>query len=415
MRYRDTLKTSVGALTKHKSRSLLTVLGVIIGITSIVMVMALGAGTEGLIVGELGGLGAETLVIRPGLEPDGPIGFAETLFADSLKDREYEALMNRGNVPDLRDASPEVFVGGSASYGSETYQRSTILGIRAEFMADVLGLRLAEGVLFDESDIRSNASVAIIGQAVKEELFGDEPAIGESITIKGRKFRVSGIYAPKGQIVFFNVDDIVVIPYTTANTYLTGKNHYMQILAQASSPKQVDRMKNDIELTLRELHNIGPDDKDDFYVQTQQGLVDQVQSILGAFVAFLSLVVAVALVVGGVGVMNVMLVSVTERTKEIGLRKSIGATNRDVLKQFLVEAIILTSLGGIVGIALGTVLAYGASLAILFTAGYDLGFSFPVMGAVLGLGVSMLTGIIFGIYPAYEASKKSPIEALTYE
>jgi len=262
---------------------------------------------------------------------------------------------------------------------------------------------------------RSKASIAVIGQNVREELFGDNEAVGQSISIKGRKFRVAGVFEPKGQIVFFNVDDLVVIPYTTANTYLTGKNHYTQILARAGSPERVDTMRQDIIFTLRELHNITDPEKDDFYVQTQQGLVEQVGSILGAFIAFLSLVVAIALVVGGVGVMNVMLVSVTERTKEIGLRKSLGATDKNILYQFLTESVILTVIGGIAGIILGTLLAYAASIGIKIFAGFDLGFSFPLMGAVLGIVVSGLVGLIFGIYPAREASKKSPIEAMQYE
>ena len=311
--------------------------------------------------------------------------------------------------------APEVFVGGSVSAGSETYQRSTILGIRASYMADVLGLQLAEGTFFDDVDIRSKARVAIIGQSVAEELFGEEKALGQQISIKGNKFEVVGVYAQMGRVVFFNVDDLVIIPHTTANTYLTGKDHYSQILAQANSPEQVNRMKRDIELTLRELHNITDTEKDDFNVQTQQGLVDQVESILGAFVAFLALVVAISLVVGGVGVMNVMLVSVTERTKEIGLRKAVGATSRDILSQFLIESVILTVAGGITGILIGAAGAYGISVLINVAAGIDLGFSFPVFGAILGIFVSSITGIIFGIYPAYEASKKSPIEALSYD
>ena len=224
-----------------------------------------------------------------------------------------------------------------------------------------------------------------------------------------------GLYAPKGQVVFFNVDELVLVPPATALTYLTGNNHYSQIILKASSPEVVDRMGSDIKRTLRDLHKIKDPADDDFYLQTQQGLVDQIGQIIGAFTLFLSFVVAISLIVGGVGVMNIMLVSVTERMREIGLRKALGATNKDIRTQFLIESVLLTGAGGLVGIILGTIFSLLAAFAIRNFADLAWSFSFPISGALLGLGVSALVGLGFGIYPASQAAKKSPIEALRYE
>ncbi len=414
MNTRLILTTAVRSLTARKSRSLLTILGVVIGITAIMLVMSAGAGAEDLILGELGGLGAETVVVRPGKEPKGPTDIAESLFADSIGERELTALLKKINVPDLVDASPEVFAPGSASYRGETF-KATVLGFSPRFMMTNLKLELASGVIFDSTDESGKSSVAIIGDRVRDELFGQEDPLGKYIKVKEHRFRVIGVYQPKGRVVFFNVDELIVVPYTTAQTYLTGTNYFNQVVMRASSPQVAKRMAEDVRRTLRDLHKIGPNDEDDFHVDTQQGLVDQVGSIISAFTLFLSLVVAVALVVGGVGVMNIMLVSVTERTREIGLRKAVGATNKDILYQFLIESVLLTGAGGLVGVVLGTLLSFGASLLIKQFTTLAWSFSFPVMGALMGIGVSATVGLIFGIYPARQASRKSPIEALRYE
>ncbi|MBI5077714.1 ABC transporter permease [Candidatus Falkowbacteria bacterium] len=414
MKLKHTFNIALTGLRANKRRSFLTILGIVIGITAIILIMAIGSGAEGLIVGELGGLGAETIVIRPGKEPKGPTDFAETLFSDSLKQRELEAILKKSNVPDLIDAAPEVYVPGSVSYGDETY-KPTIIGFEADFMTDALKLKLADGTLFDENDLKSKAKVAIIGSKVKDELFGDESPLGKNIQIKNIKFRVIGVYAPRGQVVFFNVDDLILLPHTTAQTYLSGKDYFHQLTARAKSPAVVNQTVEDIKRTLRELHNITDPEKDDFNVQTQQGLVQQVRVIINVFTAFLSFVVAISLVVGGIGVMNIMLVSVTERTREIGLRKAIGATNRDIQLQFLTEATLLTVAGGIISIILGSGLSLLFSFALSRAYELNWAFQFPILAAVLGIVVSGLIGLVFGLYPANQAAKKSPIEALRYE
>ncbi|MDP2676772.1 MAG: ABC transporter permease [bacterium] len=415
MQFLYVIKTALAALIAHRSRSFLTVLGIVIGITSIIMVMSIGSAAEAIIVGELGGLGAETVVVRPGKEPSGPTDFAESLFGDSLKDRELEALGRKQNIPNAIGVAPEILVpGGSISFEGETF-RPVILGFSAEFMRDSLGLQLSDGIFFDETDIHNKARVAIIGGRVKDELFGTSDPIGKSITIKGNKFRVVGVFEKRGQVVFFDVDELVLVPYTAAQAFLTGNNYYNQIIVRADSPESVDRVVFDIQATLRALHNIDDPADDDFYVQTQQGLVEQVSTIIGIFTTFLTFVVAIALVVGGIGVMNIMLVSVTERTREIGLRKAVGATDSDIMSQFLVEAVFLTGFGGVIGIFLGTVLSFIVGFILSQFVGLAWQFVFPVSAALLGLLVSSGVGVVFGLYPARQASRKSPIEALRYE
>lgn len=415
MRFLLLLKTSLKALFTNKVRSMLTVLGIVIGIASILLIFALGKGAQGLILSELGGFGADLIVIRPGQEPTGPTDIAGTLFSDSLKTRDIEALKKKSNVPGLVDIAPAVIVTGSASYRGETYVPQ-IFGWSAEFMGEMMDIRPVEGAMFTETDIRQKASVAVIGDKVKTELFGDSnDVLGKNIKIKNRNFRVVGILKAQGQSSFFNVDEVIVLPYTSAQTYLTGIDYYHEVMVKAKDSASVSRTVYDIEETLRESHGITDPDKDDFFVVTQEGVIEQVNSILAILTAFLSSVVAISLVVGGIGVMNIMLVSVTERTKEIGLRKAVGATNSDIMRQFLLESVILTATGGVIGIIIGTLFAVLVAFIISGVLNMSWEFVFPIEGALLGVGVSTLVGVIFGIYPAKKASQKSPIEALRYE
>ncbi|MFC1733318.1 ABC transporter permease, partial [candidate division KSB1 bacterium] len=335
------LKTSIYALVANKVRSGLTILGIVIGIAAIILIISIGKGAEGLVLSELGNLGADLIVIRPGQEPTGPTDIAETIFSDSIKAKDIEALKRKDNVPYLLDIAPAIVVTGSVSYRGETY-RPQIFGWSAEFMADVFDAYPERGTVFTDVDIRQKASVAVIGNKVEEELFGNEDAVGKNIKIKGRNFRVIGVLPSRGQSSFFNIDEVVVIPYTSAQTYLSGGDFFNEVMVRASDSSLVTRTVRDIEATLRESHDITDPSKDDFFVVTQEGMVGQIETILSVLTAFLSSVVAISLVVGGIGVMNIMLVSVTERTKEIGLRKAIGATNKDIMRQFLLEAVILT-------------------------------------------------------------------------
>ncbi len=415
MRLHHAFKTSIVGLKTNRVRSALTILGIVIGISAIIMLFSLGKGAEGLILNELGGMGAETIVIRPGQEPKGPSDFAETLFSDSLKTKDVEALKRKTNVPHLVNIAPSIVVPGSVSYKGETF-KSFNFGWSADLMEEMFDAEIESGVLFGEREIRNKSSVAIIGSKVVEELFEyGESAIGKNIKIRGRNFKVVGVLAPRGQVSTINIDELVVIPYSTAQVYLMGIDHYHEIIAKADSPENVDRTVEDIKATLRETHGITDPSKDDFFIVTQKGMVNQISTILNVLTIFLSFVMSISLVVGGVGVMNIMLVSVTERTKEIGLRKAIGATNKDILTQFLFESVILTIAGGVIGVLLGASLSFIIALSLATFAGLAWPFSFSFGAATLGIAVSAFIGILFGIYPAQKASHKSPIDALRYE
>ena len=407
-------KTAYRGLLSNRSRSFLTMLGIIIGIAAIILIVSIGKGAEQLILSQVEGMGADMIVIRPGQQPTGPSDIADTLFSDSLTKGDIEALKKKNNVPDMVSIAPSVMVTGSVSYRGETY-RPMMFGWSAEFMSDMFNIYPERGMLFGEEEIEQLARVVVIGSKVEEELFGEDSALGKKIKIRHQNFRVMGIFPQHGQAMFFNIDEVVLIPYSTAQTYLLGINHYHEVMLRVTDPENIDRATYDIETTLRERHNITDPDDDDFYIESQQGVVDQIGTILSVLTLFLSSVVAISLVVGGIGVMNIMLVSVTERTKEIGLRKAVGATNNDILFQFLIESTMLTFVGGIIGILLGATLALVASIALTYVLNDPWSFSFPVSAAILGVAVSAAVGIIFGLYPARKASKKSPIEALRYE
>jgi putative ABC transport system permease protein len=408
-----TAQSATRALGANRVRSGLTILGIVIGITSIMLIVSIGEGAQSLILGQIQGLGAETIVVRPGMKPSGPSDFAQTLFADSIKEREVEALRRKENVPDYVSSAPVLFLSETVTYLSEI-EHPTIYGWSAEFMQSMMKVKIASGVLFDDQDIKQEASVAVLGSEVATNLFGAEEPVGKSIRIGAKNFRVVATLKSGGGGLF-NTNKMVVIPYSTALTYFATGKHYNEVMVKVSSPSAVDRSVEDIKATLRELHNITDPTKDDFYIETQQAAIEQISTILSVLTAFLSAVVAISLVVGGIGVMNVMLVSVTERTKEIGLRKALGATNKDILLQFLLEATTLTLVGGVIGLTLGILLGYGASIALSKNLNVEWVFTFPWRAAFIGLGVSGGVGIVFGIYPARKASQKSPIEALRYE
>lgn len=414
MNYLHTLKTAWSGIWVNKARSSLTILGIVIGVTAIILIVSIGEGAEKLILKQIQGLGADMVVLRPGQEPSGPTDFADTLFSDSVGEKEVDALLRKENVPDVAAVAPAVMVSGSVSYQGETY-RPMMLGWDADFMARIMDVYPEKGVLFDEIDIKQRAKVVIIGTKVKEELFGDEEALGKNVKIKDHNFRVVAVLPKKGKTMLMDVDSVLVMPYTTAQTYLAGINHYHEVMIRISSPDLVDKAVSDIEITMRELHDITDPDKDDFYVESSQGLVEQIGIILSVLTLFLSSVVAISLVVGGIGVMNIMLVTVTERTREIGLRKALGATTGNIMSQFLIEAVTLTVMGGIIGIILGVLLGMVAAVILSNSLNSAWEFTFPVNAALLGVAVSMGVGLVFGLYPARKASRKSPIEALRYE
>lgn len=405
-------KTAVNGLKTNRSRSALTILGIVIGITAIMMVMSLGKGAQNLILGQIQSMGAKVIEIRPGREPK---GFSDILqiFSDSLKEKDLTVLRKKENLPHAKTVQPLVFGSATAVFESESFN-SSVYGV-AEGFGKNYNVEVDEGRPIDDEDVKNRTDTVVIGSKAKEELFGNSEAIGEKIKIKNRSFKVVGILAKKGQVSIISFDDALIIPWTTAQQYIFGIKHFQHILVEVELEEFVDETVQDIKNVLRISHNITDPEKDDFSVGTQASAMEQVKTIMNILTLFLAAVAAISLIVGGVGIMNIMLVSVAERTREIGLRKAVGATDKNILFQFLLEAVLLTAAGGVVGIILGTSFSFLTSSALTRFANLNWPFNFPVQAAFLGIGVSAFVGLIFGLYPARQASKKSPIEALRYE
>lgn len=411
MRIKHLVQTATKGLQTNRSRSALTILGIVIGITAIIMVVSMGSAAQDLILGEVEGFGAQLLTVNPGQFPQGPTDVIDTLTSDTIQLKEVEAMRK---IDGVESVHPAVMVPGKVAYQDKFYKPMTY-GWTGEALRDILQVSIGTGRFVTQEDIDTLAKVVVIGSDVEKELFGKESALRQKIKIKNQSFRVIGVLGSENDSVFFNPDKIVLLPYSTAQSFLLGYNHFQEVHVRVKSPEIVDRVAAEIETTLREMHNIREGEGDDFYVTTQEETVDRISTITTALTVFLSAIAAISLVVGGVGIMNIMLVSVTERTKEIGLRKSIGATDKDVMMQFLLEAVFLTGTGGVIGMVLGGLLAWLAAVAINQFTSLTWSFTFPVSAAFLGLGVSAAIGLTFGLYPAKQAASKSPIEALKYE
>ena len=413
MIFNQIFKTAFRGLQANKSRSALTILGIVIGIAAIIVVMSLGEGAQNLILSQIQGqVGSKVIEIAPGRQPKGPTDFL-SMFADSLKQKDVEALEKKSNVPHIAKIMPMVFGSESVIYGSETYQ-ATLYGLN-EFAGSMYNIVPSEGRFLSEEDVKSYSGVVVIGSKVKEELFGNNEALNQKIRIKGKNLKVIGILPKKGQGSLIGFDEAIAVPYTTAQRYILGIKHFQHIIVEADTEANISQTVEDIKTTLRDSHNITDPEKDDFQVSSQADAMAMVSTIMNVLTLFLAAVAAISLIVGGVGIMNIMLVSVTERTREIGLRKAIGATNKNILVQFLLEAVTLTIVGGIIGIILGASLSLAISVILSKYLSLNWSFVFPVSGALLGLSVSAFVGLAFGIYPARQASLKSPIEALRYE
>ena len=410
MKLRHSIKTAVIGLTTHKSRSALTIIGIVIGITSIILVMSLGQGAQNLILGQVKGLGATTIIALPGKLSFGPSTAAQ-IINDSLKERDLKLLKTKANVPHAKYVMPMVVGAGKAVYGNQVYQVA-VFG-SGELVPDIFNLIPDKGIFFSQDDVTSQSAVVVIGHKVKQQLFDGDDAVGQKIRIKNNTFKVLGVLPEKGSSSSF--DDAVFMPYTTAQQYITGTKYYSRLVVEADAEANLQSTVQDVKITLRNSHNITDPTKDDFSVTTSADIAATLSTITSALTAFLAAVAAISLIVGGIGIMNIMLVSVTERTREIGLRKAIGATNGDIMAQFLLEAVMLTATGGVIGIILGGSLSYVISIILKSSLGLDWQFIFPWNSAILGVLVASLVGLIFGIYPARQASKKSPMEALRYE
>ncbi len=411
--FTDIGRSALMGLSSHKSRTFLTMLGIVIGILSIMVVMSLGQGANELILGEFQKFGPNNIFILPGRQPTGPSGAASTLLSDSLTQKDLSDLENPANVPEAVGVVPVVFGQQPMVYESQTYT-AMILGSNQD-IARLFALNISNGRFFDSNDVADRAPVAVLGATTAKELFGGNDPVGRKIRINNQILQVIGVLQTQGAGSFINFDKAVIAPYPIVQDNILGIKYFQRIVVEGSSPALVPAMIKDVTTLLRNNHNITDPSKDDFSIQTQASIAQTVGTVTSILTVLLASIAAISLVVGGVGIMNIMLVSVTERTREIGLRKALGATSGNILLQFLFEAAALTVLGGCIGVAGGI----GVSWLVSFAANYWWGIAFPfvisVSGILLGVVVSGTIGLVFGIFPAWRAARKSPIEALRYE
>jgi putative ABC transport system permease protein len=390
-------------------------LGIVIGISSVIILMSIGASAQDYILAQVQGLGSNLIIIIPGGTSNGRFSSpasAQGIIITSLKQRDADALARDPSI----DAVTEEVRGQADAVFGDNDQTVTFEGVPANFFA-VRNFEVANGYPFTDSDVQSFNHVAVIGSSLADTLFGaGSDPVGQFIRVKNISFRVVGVLAEKGTGAFgIDQDNIVLVPISVGQKQMLGNDYFSDIMVQANDAYTIDFAKQRVQQILEQNHGITDPNKDDFTIETQQDVLAILGSITNVLTLFLTAIASISLVVGGIGIMNIMLVSVIERTREIGLRKAVGATDRDILQQFLIESVLLTFVGGVIGIALGGLVVGAAYLVIAKLLAVAWTFEFPISAVIVAVAVSSLTGIAFGLYPARQAARKSPIESLRYE
>ena len=402
---RETLRIAWGGITANKLRSGLTILGMTIGVASVIVLIAVGNGSSKAVQSQIQSLGTNVLLVQGS---GGLRRFAGTSSSSiSLTKADAEALQNPSLAPAVKSASPVVNASSVTLVSSGTsFEPATFVGTTPSYLT-AHSYKIAEGASFTTEDVAKHRRVAVIGHEVDQELFGGASAVGQTMKVNGSNYEVVGVLAKKGSNGTSNQDDVVMAPITTVQTSLTGVGTIDSITVQANSESGLDAAEGQVKEIIEERHKIKNTEEPGFSVLNQGSLLETSSSTSGVFTTLLGEVAAISLLVGGIGVMNIMLVSVTERTREIGIRKAIGARRSDILTQFLTEAVLVSLIGGLTGVAVGVI---GSQFEI---AGVHP--EIATYSVFLAFGAAALSGLFFGTYPAARAARLRPIEALRFE
>jgi len=399
------LKLAGRSVARNGMRTALTTLGILIGVASVIIMVAVGQGARLQVRNQIGSLGSNLIVVTPGTAQAGGVSQGAGTF-NRLSIDDVQALDRTGTT--FAAVSPVVMTRAQV-IGKAGNWRTSIQGVDADFQ-QIRDWSTDDGAFFTPEDVFARRKVAVLGATVAKNLFPGESPVGQRIQVRDVLLDVIGVLAPKGQMSSGqDQDDTVLIPYTTAQARLSGQVRIPQILVSASSSSDLDPAQDEIQAALRESHKIAPGDPDDFTIRNQTQIAEAAESATRVMTMLLAAIASISLLVGGIGVMNIMLVSVTERTREIGIRMAIGARGSDVMVQFLVESVVLSLLGGLAGLALG----FGGASLLSHVTGWST--VVPPATVALALGFSGAIGVFFGFHPARKAAALNPIQALRYE